>query len=447
VCGREDALSPEWHAEKAREAESLRDDAKAADEAHTQADQALSAARNLPFRWETAFESVGLDTAPVVAALRAWADGVAAETPEALADHVEEHAPLVVERLAAFRDAGRAELERRQDVWRPHATALVEWIGQARRAEQGAAPVKPLKAAEAWLKSASAALRDERFAPIGEKADEVWRFLRQQSHVELGPIRLQGTGSHRRLSLDVTVDGVEGAALGVMSQGELHALALSLFIPRATLPESPFRFVVIDDPVQSMDPARVEGLAEMLDKAAQDRQVVVFTHDDRLPDAVRRMGIPARVIEVTRREGSLVQPRLALDPVARVVQDALALVRTESLPSALAAQIVPGLCRQAAEAACQEAVRRRRLGAGAPHAEVERLLEEADTLKKVAALALFDDLARTGDVLKRLNKDGGTSTGDLFQTLNSGTHKGFAGDLEALVRDSEKLANWLRERP
>jgi wobble nucleotide-excising tRNase len=51
----------------------------------------------------------------------------------------------------------------------------------------------------------------------------------------------------------VTVDGVEGAALGVMSQGELHAMALSLFLPRATLPESPFRFVVIDDPVQSMD--------------------------------------------------------------------------------------------------------------------------------------------------------------------------------------------------
>ena len=53
-----------------------------------------------------------------------------------------------------------------------------------------------------------------------------------------------------------------GAALGVMSQGELHSLALSLFIPRATLPESPFRLIVIDDPVQSMDPARVDGQEE-----------------------------------------------------------------------------------------------------------------------------------------------------------------------------------------
>jgi hypothetical protein len=304
--------------------------------------------------------------------------------------------------------------------------------------------LKALKAAEAWLKGASAALRDERFAPIAVKADEVWKFLRQQSHVELGPIRLEGTGSRRKVALDVTVDGAAAAALGVMSQGELHALALSLFIPRATLPESPFRFLVIDDPVQSMDPARVEGLAEVLDKTAQERQVVVFTHDDRLPEAVRRMGIPATIVEVTRREGSLVQPRPALDPVKRSIEDALALARTDSLPPKLAAQVVPGLCRQAVEAACQEAVRRKQLGAGTPHAEVERLLEQADKLTSLAALALFDDAARGGDVLTRLNKEGGRSTADLFKDLNSAAHEGFGGPLEPLVRDTEKLATWFR---
>jgi wobble nucleotide-excising tRNase len=89
--------------------------------------------------------------------------------------------------------------------------------------------------------------------------------------------QLTGDGTRRR---DVAVDGVAGVALGVMSQGELHSLALSLFVPRATLPESPFRFIVIDDPVQSMDTARVDGLARVLEGASADRQVVVFTHDD-----------------------------------------------------------------------------------------------------------------------------------------------------------------------
>src|SRR6185436_12973213 len=120
-------------------------------------------------------------------------------------------------------------------------------------------------------------------------------------------IQLSGSAARRQVELKVTVDDVEGAALGVMSQGEQNALALSLFIPRATLPESPFRFVVIDDPVQSMDPARVDGLARVLQDTAGKRQVVVFTHDDRLPEATRRLGINATILEVTRREGSVVE--------------------------------------------------------------------------------------------------------------------------------------------
>ena len=56
-----------------------------------------------------------------------------------------------------------------------------------------------------------------------------------------------------------------------MSQGELHALGLALFLPRATAAESPFGFVVIDDPVQSIDPAKVDGLARVLSSVAQSR--------------------------------------------------------------------------------------------------------------------------------------------------------------------------------
>ena len=84
--------------------------------------------------------------------------------------------------------------------------------------------------------------------------------------------------------------------------GRLHALALSLFFPRATMDESPFRFVVVDDPVQSMDPAKVDGLARVLEEAAATRQVVVFTYDDRLPEAVRRLGIDATILEVSREK-------------------------------------------------------------------------------------------------------------------------------------------------
>jgi predicted ATPase len=72
----------------------------------------------------------------------------------------------------------------------------------------------------------------------------------------------------------------------------------------------------IDDPVQSMDPARVEGLARTLADAARTRQVIVFTHDDRLSEAVRWFGLAATVVGVTRRAKSVVEVRRLSDPLA-----------------------------------------------------------------------------------------------------------------------------------
>jgi len=80
--------------------------------------------------------------------------------------------------------------------------------------------------------------------------------------------------------------------------------------------------VVIDDPVQAMDPAKVDGLARVLEEVARDRQVVVLTHDDRLPEAVRRLGIAARLVRVNRDQGSRVGITGSSDPATRHLDDA-----------------------------------------------------------------------------------------------------------------------------
>ena len=110
-----------------------------------------------------------------------------------------------------------------------------------------------MKKAIIWLRETGKEVRNARLAPFAGKSARVWDMLRQESNVDLGPIRLEGSATQRRVSLDLTVDGLPGAALGVMSQGELHALGLALFLPRATAPGSPFRFLIIDDPVQCVD--------------------------------------------------------------------------------------------------------------------------------------------------------------------------------------------------
>lgn len=110
-----------------------------------------------------------------------------------------------------------------------------------------------------------------------------------------------------------------------------------------------------------MDPAKVEGLARVLEQTATGHQVIVLTHDDRLPEAVRRLRIPATIVEVDRGPGSLVLITKVLDPVDRHLRDAHNVAIDKELPDPVKERVVPALCRQALEATCVEIVRRRRL--------------------------------------------------------------------------------------
>ena len=185
--------------------------------------------------------------------------------------------------LRTLAERATTELTRRGAAWQELSTHVAGWLEDAQEVEARATTLKAVKAAETWVKGAADDLRAERFAPISERAIENWRELRQGSTVDLHEITLKKSGETGRADFDVRADGEGANALGVMSQGELLALSVSVFLPRAALDESPFRFAVIDDPVQAMDPAKVDGLARVLHRAARTRQIVVFTHDDRLP--------------------------------------------------------------------------------------------------------------------------------------------------------------------
>jgi recombinational DNA repair ATPase RecF len=447
VCGSTGTVGGDWQVRAREQVDEQRRIAQIAQRERRRLQSALKTAQGLPDDVPAAVQDARglLDVEPVIAAWRPWVALRDETDPARLAAGLEASIDPVVVALEALVAQAETAVAAREDAWRPIASTLAAWVSQARPAFAAAARVDDLAKAESWLKEAAGEIRNDRFAPIADRSMAIWKTLRQRSNVELGRIELKGSGSARKVTLDVTVDGVPGAALGVMSQGELHALALSLFFPRATLQESPFRFVVVDDPVQSMDPAKVDGLARVLEDAARTRQVVVFTHDDRLPEAVRRLGIEGSIIEVSRREGSGVDLRPALTPIERHIQDARSLVRTDDLPPTVAARVVPGFCRLAIEAGCVEAVRRRRIGRGEPHAEVEDALRSVTRLTGYAALALFDDPNRGGDVLARINSSYGSAKADAFQAANKGSHGGFTGDLDSLVRNSAMLARELAE--
>ena len=446
VCGSGE-LTAEWRSRVKAEVQRLRTEAATADQAQKTLVRARSDAQALlvepPEILGHASDTAGLDATALQEAWGRWA-GLRETADDSLIEHLEEEHHSLAAALDSFREQAAAELARLEEAWRPLVDTLRSWLPTARDAVRASRVVPHLNGAEKWLKSETDLIRAERFGPIAKRASEVWEILRQNSSVTLDHLKLEGSATQRHLVLDVSVDGTDGQALGVMSQGEIHALALSLFLPRVLLPESPFGFVVIDDPVQAMDPGKVDGLARVLSMVSQERQVVVFTHDERLPESVRRLQIPAQVVEVTRQAGSQVACRTIDDPVAQYLADARALQHTDDLPTAAAVRALPQFCRLAIEAACTEVVRRRRIGRGEPHSDTDEVLNDARTLTQKLALALFDDVGRGGEVLARLNRSD-SRWADAVQWANRGAHgaAGVTPDVASMVGSTERLTGWL----
>ncbi|NBE79604.1 AAA family ATPase [Micromonospora rubida] len=364
--------------------------------------------------------------------------------PAELADHLAARYPQVLAAADVARTHAEEFLRGRDTGWRAAVTELRSWLAAVEGLPAREATLARLKAARGWLKEAGAAIRDERVAPFAAHSQRIWEQLRQESNVELGTMALAGTNTRRRVVFPVSVDGSDnGTALGVMSQGEMHALGLATFLPRSCAEESPFRFVIVDDPVQSMDPSKVDGLARVLAELAEHRQVVVFTHDTRLPDAVRRLDLGrARIVEVHRAEQSVVTLRPGSDPVSRYLDDAYALSRSDEVPAEVRGPVVAELCRSAVEAACHQRVWRTRVARGVPHDEIEAAVAASRRLTTTVALAVFDDAERGGEVLGWLGRRGHRAV-DAYRACREGVHGAYLADLPGLVADARALAGVL----
>jgi recombinational DNA repair ATPase RecF len=346
-----------------------------------------------------------------------------------------------VENLRALaKQAGSA----RNQEWLPLARAITVWVEQAREADAATVKIERLRTVENLAKQAKQTLRSQRFGPIAVAARQLWEQLRHRSNVSLERVALEGRLTSRRVDLNVTVDGTETSALGVMSQGELHALALALFLPRVTATESPFRFLVIDDPVQAMDSARVDGLARVLADVATDRQVIVMTHDDRLPAACRRLGIDAEVQQVTRQPGSQVTVSTIASPTEQALSDATALAHAKRLDLAQKRRVVPVHCRRAVESQALDLAWPRLL-ADRPHDEVARMIEDCQTTVHALSLLLFGDSdSSPREVYDELGRliDGSVET---VRLLNKSNHEPPEElDTSDLVRRTRTLVRQLQ---
>ena len=381
-------------------------------------------------------------TAQTRAARDAWDEWSALPSGDLpMADHLETRWLSLDEALPPLLSAAAEELQRRQDVWSPLATQVAGFCDDWDAWETSRESVENLGAATKWLKDNDVRLKNERLVPIGDRARAAWAMLRQESNVDLGALTLEGSNTRRRVSIPATVDGEDAGALAVMSQGELHALSLALFLPRASMPESPFRFLVLDDPVQAMDPAKVDGLVQLLSELATTRQVIVLSHDDRLSAAARRARVGATILEVARGSTSAVKVTRSLDPAQRYLEDARALTYDEDLPEETLRRTVPSMLRFAVEAAARDVVFDRRLTHGEALADIEALWSGHRTTRARVSLAIYDDVRNLDGWLARRHRSVGLGI------ATSGAHEGLRSvdDAKDACRDVEKLVKDLRD--
>jgi ABC-type lipoprotein export system ATPase subunit len=353
---------------------------------------ARSIAVGLAQQMPPAVEANGVDLASLSAYTTARA--AAQQIPDddvALADHLESAATDAVAAARALcAEAGEA-IARRESAWAPVAAQLSGWIRLEAEARNHDDAIKTMTAAKKWMTDHAGNFRNERLKPIATQARWIWSLLRQESNVDLGDITLEGTATRRRAFLAGSVDGLPTKALSVMSQGELHALALALFIPRATAAASPFRFMVLDDPIQAMDPARIDGFVQLLSEIAKTHQVVVFSHDDRLASVIRETGADARMVEVVREAGSRVSLGDNVNPALRGVGDVFAVLKDEGMPDEVKRRTAPGLFRMALEAAAKQAYYTRQSLAGRPRSASEAEWMAAKRTTSRVALAVHGD--------------------------------------------------------
>lgn len=366
------------------------------------------------------------------AASTAWGAWSAAPHDDAgLAAHLEAGLPVLAAVVETWQREAGQHASALLDVWAPLATDLAAWVSEYEAALADEAQAKRLETVQQALLHAEKALKAERFEPIQEHAKQIWGRLRQESNVELHRIELTGQTTRRRVEIRAAVDGEDAGALAVMSQGELHALALALFLPRAAMAESPFRFIVLDDPVQAMDPAKVDGLVAVLTELAATHQVIVLSHDDRLAQAARRLPQPPRILEVTRAADSKVSINASLNPAKRYLDDAFALCQDEGVPEQTRRLILPAVLRQALEAASFQRVYATRLASGASLHDVEAEWGKAQKTYPRVALALGSRPIEQWRAHK-------PARARALGLCSSGVHQGLQGNLKEAVRDVEQ---------
>lgn len=268
----------------------------------------------------------------------------AAELAAKLGQPIEDRAPLAqsVNALSEFVVSQIARIETRAATWESAQRALAEVVrGEATRQElefevaQGdaradrvAASIRELDRRREVMKKVSKEAETARDAIVRQvftsSLNRVWRdlFVRLAPEEPFVPVfRIRDSARGRVVAKLETVhrDGQPGGSPATMlSAGNLNTAALTLFLALNLSVERRLPWILLDDPVQSMDEVHVSQFAALLRTLSKEhgRRIVIAVHERALFDYLALELSPARpndrliTVELSRSpEGvTLMQP-------------------------------------------------------------------------------------------------------------------------------------------
>lgn len=141
-----------------------------------------------------------------------------------------------------------------------------------------------IRTVEAQIQAKQSALLTTRGAEVKDLYDRLNRGA-NVGFQEMEP----GTDN---MKLHATSFGVRMSAAANLSECQLNCVGLAMWLMRATTPTSPFGFVLLDDPVQSMDDDHTEAfISDIVPHLLDDhgKQVIVLSHVKRITERLREL--------------------------------------------------------------------------------------------------------------------------------------------------------------
>ena len=264
-----------------------------------QTQELAEAARVARLDWLTACERLASDTeslSPGAAGVRLGDTGLLMT----LRSSAEVLAGVSDQMVAALSASTLGEqLERQRgvlDQFLARAEASRESAAGASRQEQDAKALW-----DATTKAASAVTRI-RFEQLQPLVNDI--FSRLDPHPVFRTLRFDLDVSYRSGVADPVVEddeGVSGDPLLVFSSSQTNVAALTYFLALSWAAEAnALPFLLLDDPLQSMDDVNILGFADLCRHIRSRRQLIVSTHEARLTGLLERKLAPRDGLNVLR---------------------------------------------------------------------------------------------------------------------------------------------------